>query len=142
MTLLMNYASMMLRFSLIARPAHVGMPMAALVSSIFYSHILLVQQRCSPDIFQIPFLIETVDMNKLLSPKETGDEATHFIDFALSRRICLVIFSILLIPAILLSLLIFYWIFRIPEIRNRLTNQLIIAIFVTCFIQVDSFHHR
>ena len=60
-----------------------------------------------------------------------------YINIALSRKICLILFSTLLVPSVLLALYIFYWIFRIPEIRNRLTNHLIIGIFVVSFIQVS-----
>ena len=59
-----------------------------------------------------------------------------YLNVALSRKICLILFNTLLVPSVLLALYIFYWIFRIPEIRNRLTNHLIIGIFVISFIQV------
>ena len=61
---------------------------------------------------------------------------TIYINVDLSRKICLILFSVLLIPSVLLALSIFYWIFRTAEIRNRLTNHLIIGIFVVSFIQV------
>lgn len=63
-------------------------------------------------------------------------ETVSYINVALSRKICLILFSTLLVPSVLLALYIFYWIFRMPEIRNRLTNHLIIGIFVVSFIQV------
>ncbi|CAF1104706.1 unnamed protein product [Rotaria sp. Silwood1] len=58
-----------------------------------------------------------------------------FINIGLSRYICLILLSALLIPSILFSLYIFYWIYRISDLRNRLTNHIILAIFIISFIQ-------
>ena len=59
------------------------------------------------------------------------------INVALSRLICLILFSTLLGPSVLLAFYVFYCLFRMPEIRNRLTNHIIITIFLISFIQVN-----
>ena len=67
----------------------------------------------------------------------TTDVPDHLINFGLSRFMCLIVFSTLIMPSVMLALLVFYVIFRMPELRARLTNHIILSIFVVCFIQVN-----
>ncbi|CAF1314911.1 unnamed protein product [Rotaria sp. Silwood1] len=64
-----------------------------------------------------------------------GSASTSHIDVKLGQYICLILLSTLLIPSILFALYIFYLIFQLYNLRSRLTNHIIIGIFIISFIQ-------
>ncbi|CAF1527267.1 unnamed protein product [Adineta ricciae] len=66
---------------------------------------------------------------------DVDSPTSSYINVALNRLVCLILFSIFIIPSTLLALYICYWICRLDELRTRLTNHSIIFIFIIGLIQ-------
>ncbi|CAF3039543.1 unnamed protein product [Rotaria sp. Silwood2] len=64
-----------------------------------------------------------------------GSSSTSHIDIKLGQYVCLILLCTLLIPSTLFALYIFYLIFQLHNLRSRLTNHIIIGIFIISFIQ-------
>lgn len=74
-------------------------------------------------------------MNQTLS-KESESLSPPLLNVALSRIISFGILTALVFPWAAFSCLVIYWTIRMPELRGRIKNHLILCVFFITFIQV------
>ena len=74
-----------------------------------------------------------------ISSDQTDDGTpSSILDFVLARRVWLILLSILIGPSVAFALLIAYWLLKIRALWTRMSNHLIIALFVLNFLQVNN----